>query len=655
MKRILLLIMLFLVLLVPAFAESQDLLLADQPIRYGEQDFIRRIEERTKNEREPIGLVLSGGSARAFAHVGVLKALESQGIVPDFIISNSMGSIISILYASGMSPDQIVQLMEGLDFGSLFSVELPVNEGLLSAARLQSLVLSLIGKDTRIEDLDIPVLIVTEDLVSKRQVHICEGDLGDILLASFALPVYFSSIPYESHLLVDGGLANIAPVSIAYEYTDNVIVSTSFYEGIGLNRKNPLTALNIAIDIGKRRQAVTDLIKHPDCLWIRCDVEGFSFMDFKLVGVLTDRGAQALDGVTVNMASGAIGTEMEMHRELYSKAIEKTLTQYSAFQHISLVRDDFSLTFNLDTCLNGKDSYFIRNDSTLTFDASYSIRDFSFSLSGGMSWAASSFGQIAPLISFKASWLPLYCLRLDIETSGIWDIGASAPSLYGRQSLVFRSPRIMDIVHLELSEIYEYAYDQSQSDLFSWDGSKMLLSILGKADFSTQTLDLQFRTGSNIQLDGPDSHYYWLTSARVGRRIEGMLWFELTGLTRLSILQKEKVPLFQSDGMRTNQASLYENDGDFTVVANARLGLLQKAEDSVSIGEMLLLSNCFVNAFADLLWNRKGNLIPYATFGLEIGTTAALLGLRELDFTFFAGYDMTSRSTVGGIMLGKEF
>lgn len=109
-------------LLTPVFAvdvvtnASTDILTSDIPIMYGDELFRSRVAERTGGERSPIGLVLSGGSARAFAHIGVLKMLEEEGIEPDFIISNSMGSIIGLLYAAGMSADQI--------YDSIFSVPL---------------------------------------------------------------------------------------------------------------------------------------------------------------------------------------------------------------------------------------------------------------------------------------------------------------------------------------------------------------------------------------------------------------------------------------------------------------------------------------------------------------------------------------------------
>ena len=117
MKRKFVIVLMLLAMCFGVFAED-SLLLADVPIIYGEESFIQRIEAKTGGEREPIGIVLSGGSARAFAHIGVLQYLEEQGIYPDYIVSNSMGSIIGMLYGAGMSPAQILDVVTSSDLES---------------------------------------------------------------------------------------------------------------------------------------------------------------------------------------------------------------------------------------------------------------------------------------------------------------------------------------------------------------------------------------------------------------------------------------------------------------------------------------------------------------------------------------------------------
>lgn len=324
------------------FAETDNLLLSGVPVLYGEEEFIARINERC-NGREPIGLVLTGGSARALAHIGVLKYLEENGIVPDFIISNSMGSIIAMTYAAGMSPDQILSMCTSFDLGSLFDISLPLGRGLLATEGLESLVASVLGENLRLEDLEIPVMIIAEDLVTKRQIRICSGDFYTVFTASYALPVFFSSVDYEGHLLTDGGIANIAPLDVAYEYGNKNIIASTFYSGKDLNLKNPVTALNTAIDIGKRRQGMEDILSHPEAIWIRCDVEDFSFMEFSAGSLMTERGylsAAEHAGELSELCAGAKGVtgEMTEKREEYALKLEELVETWRPQSHIRLHR-----------------------------------------------------------------------------------------------------------------------------------------------------------------------------------------------------------------------------------------------------------------------------------------------------------------------------
>jgi len=268
-------------------ADGSPLLSQDVPIYYGEEDFIKRMNELPSGRTKPLGLLLSGGSARAFAHIGVLKALDENGLSPDFIVTNSMGSIVGLLYGAGISPDTIQKLISQIDLSTLFEPEIPMNGGLLNTRIFTELIDELVAADD-IKDLPIPVIVICEDLISKRTVVLAEGNIEKVLAASFALPVYFNPIDMKNHRLIDGGVSNIVPVAFPYRYTDDVIVSTTFYSR-EMNLKNPLTILNVAMDITKTRAGVT-AIKKYDPIWVRCDVESFSFMDWKSLDDIVLRG-----------------------------------------------------------------------------------------------------------------------------------------------------------------------------------------------------------------------------------------------------------------------------------------------------------------------------------------------------------------------------
>ena len=191
----------------------KEILISDIPVTYGDESFRERILQRTEGKRDPIGLVLTGGSARACAHIGVLRYLDEQGIVPDFIVSNSMGSIIGMLYAAGITPDQIEEILRVGDISSYFALTLPSQGGFLDPSGFKALIDYIVGEDYRMEETDIPVMVVCDDLVSKREVRITEGPFTDVLIASFALPVYFNPYKYNGHLLIDGGVISLAPIS----------------------------------------------------------------------------------------------------------------------------------------------------------------------------------------------------------------------------------------------------------------------------------------------------------------------------------------------------------------------------------------------------------------------------------------------------------
>ena len=304
---------------------------SDIPVTYGDASSRERILERTKGERDPIGLVLTGGSARALAHVGVLEYLEEMGIVPDFIVSNSMGSIIALLYAAGLEPGQITDFLRIGDLSNYFSLTIPSSGGILDPSGFKSLVESIVGPDLRLEDLEIPVMVVCDDLVTKREIRIAEGDFGDVLIASFALPVYFSPQEYNGHILLDGGVKSLVPIDTAYDYSDTVIISTTFYDLDTINLLNPITVLNSAFDVGKRQRASSDMKRYSGYIWIRCNVEQFSFMDFakadEMAAIGYESAKEQSDALSTLYKSGT--GEFRFLRASYSENLKRAKNNFS--------------------------------------------------------------------------------------------------------------------------------------------------------------------------------------------------------------------------------------------------------------------------------------------------------------------------------------
>ncbi len=299
------------------FSPSNQFLSLDDPIRVGMDAFEARVgaARAQRAEGEPLGLVLSGGSARAFAHVGVLEALEEEGIKPDFLVANSMGAVVALLYASGMAPKDIELLIESYPVTELFDAAAPTRGGFLDARRFASMMRELIAWDD-IADFPIPLLIICEDLQSRRQVWLASGEVGAIACASFALPAIFDPILMDGMRLIDGGVTNLVPVGAAAQYTDAVIAATSLYSR-EIDLSNPLVILNRALDLGKSRTAITELDRFRPAV-IRCAVEDVSYMAFDGVATIVRRGyesaREAMPQVLAKVASRSSSGEESNER-----------------------------------------------------------------------------------------------------------------------------------------------------------------------------------------------------------------------------------------------------------------------------------------------------------------------------------------------------
>ncbi|MCB0736659.1 MAG: patatin-like phospholipase family protein [Bacteroidetes bacterium] len=156
---------------------------------------------RTKYQN---GLVLSGGGAKGFAHIGVLKALNEKGIYPDVISGTSAGAIIGALYADGYKPDEILDLFEGRGLYSLIQIVLP-QKGIFKMKDLLAILKKSL-KARRIEDLKIKMYICTTNFTTGRVRYFYEGPIIRPIVASASIPVLFQPVEIGDELYVDGGL-----------------------------------------------------------------------------------------------------------------------------------------------------------------------------------------------------------------------------------------------------------------------------------------------------------------------------------------------------------------------------------------------------------------------------------------------------------------
>ena len=160
-----------------------------------------------------IGLALGGGGAKGAAHVGVLMALEALGVRPFLITGTSVGAYIGATYAAGVDLQTIAQSIPDLALGQMFG--LPGNAPALSKnTKYKQYLQNLIG-DISFADLQIPLAVVTTDLISQQEVILDEGEVVTAVMASASLPLIFPPIEMEGMALVDGGVMNNVPFDVA--------------------------------------------------------------------------------------------------------------------------------------------------------------------------------------------------------------------------------------------------------------------------------------------------------------------------------------------------------------------------------------------------------------------------------------------------------
>ncbi len=160
-----------------------------------------------------IGLVLGGGAARGFAHIGVIKALEAQGIVPDVIVGTSAGAVVGSLYASGLSGFDLQKTALEMEEGQVSDWSLP-DRGVLKGEALQNFVNKAVG-NRPLEKMPRDLGVVATDLKSGDPVLFRTGNTGMAVRASAAVPGVFQPVSIAGHEYVDGGLVSPIPVRFA--------------------------------------------------------------------------------------------------------------------------------------------------------------------------------------------------------------------------------------------------------------------------------------------------------------------------------------------------------------------------------------------------------------------------------------------------------
>jgi NTE family protein len=289
--------------------------------------------------RPKVGLVLSGGAARGLAHIGVLKALEEQGIKIDAIAGTSMGAVVGGLYASGYKIDELEKLALNIDWQQALSDAPPREDvpfrrkqddrdflvkqqlsfrddgslglplGVIQGQNLALLLESLLAhtSDTRdFDKLPIPFRAVATDIANGEKVVFRKGHLPQVIHASMSIPAVFAPVELDGRLLVDGGMTDNIPLDVAREMGVDVAIVVDI--GTPLRNRKQLTTvvdvLNQSITLMTRRNSEEQLaaLKPSDVL-IQPALAAFGVTDFGKAQEMIDAGYRATRILDARLAS----------------------------------------------------------------------------------------------------------------------------------------------------------------------------------------------------------------------------------------------------------------------------------------------------------------------------------------------------------------
>jgi len=276
-----------------------------------------------------IGLVLSGGAARGLAHIGVLKALEEQGIKIDAIAGTSMGAVIGGLYASGYKIDELEKLALDIDWQQALSDAPPRKDvpfrrkqddrdflvkqklsfrddgslglplGVIQGQNLALLLESLLAHASDIRDFDklpIPFRAVATDIVSGEKMVFRKGHLPQVIRASMSIPAVFAPVEVNGRLLVDGGMVDNIPLDVARGMGVDIAIVVDIGTPLR-NRKQLATVidvLNQSITLMTQRNSQEQLATlHPNDILIQPPLAGFGVTDFGRAQEMIDAGYRA--------------------------------------------------------------------------------------------------------------------------------------------------------------------------------------------------------------------------------------------------------------------------------------------------------------------------------------------------------------------------
>jgi NTE family protein len=241
-----------------------------------------------------IGLALSGGGARGLAHLGVLEALDSLGIVPGAIAGTSAGAVLGVLRAADIPLPRMIEIAATTRWPKLVRPVLPGRAGLLTLEPMDDVLYRALGHRRRFSELSIPFACLATDIERDRSVVIQEGELAPAIRASCSVPGVFIPVELRGQLLVDGGVLNNLPVSVLHDMGADYVIAVDLLPARVHPRRPESWAELITVTFYNMVRASSREGILADALIVP-EIRDFSFTDFEQRHALIAEGRNAVE------------------------------------------------------------------------------------------------------------------------------------------------------------------------------------------------------------------------------------------------------------------------------------------------------------------------------------------------------------------------
>jgi len=284
---------------------------------------IARAQENRPQDSLKIGLVLSGGGAKGFAHIGVLKVIDRLGLKVDYIAGTSMGAIIGALYASGYTGQELDSIFKNLNFEDVISDNLPryaktfyerdnsekyaitlpfdnfkikLPSAISRGQNVYNLLTKLTLPVSEIHDfskLPIPFFCVATDVETGEKVILDKGNLAQAITASGAFPSLFRPVIINNRVLIDGGVTNNYPIDELREKGVEKIIGVDVQDSL-VTREELTTAPEILLQINNYR-TISDMKKKVEKtdIYIKPNIKDFTVISFSEGRKIVESGEKA--------------------------------------------------------------------------------------------------------------------------------------------------------------------------------------------------------------------------------------------------------------------------------------------------------------------------------------------------------------------------